>query len=156
MEKQFAYVDMKRILTNALFAIFMAVGLVMAANAQTLPTGKWTLDGYNFKQKIAFPIDKKTITLNIDADGGLGGNSGCNVFGGNYKFDEGKLKIGPLVSTMRACDEPFMSFERSMHGVLNAADSYTYEDGVLTFTDTATHSFVRFKRIVEDDREACE
>lgn len=133
--------------------MFMAVGIVMTANAQTLPTGKWTLDGYNFKQKIAYPIDKMEIVLNISDDGGMGGNSGCNVFGGSYKFDEGKLVIGPLVSTMRACDEPFMSFERSMHAVLNGADNYEHADGMLTFTDAKTLSFLRFKRVVENDCE---
>ena len=73
----------------ALFA-FSIVALAGSALGQTLPKGEWHLVSYNFKQKIAFPIDENEITLNIHPDGKLGGKSGCNVYGGSYALRERK------------------------------------------------------------------
>mgnify|MGYP001023333682 FL=1 len=102
---------MKNSIFSALFfAIFIGVS-AFGASAQTLPAGNWKLTAYNFRQKIAYPISDTLITLNIDPDGKIGGRSGCNVYGGSYSFEDGKLAISDIFSTMMACDEPLMSFE---------------------------------------------
>ena len=125
-------------------AIFVFV-LVMSGFGQGLPEGEWQLVSYNFQQKIAFPIDRSEITMNIHADGKLGGRSGCNVYGGSYSFEDGKLKFGDLISTMMACEEPSMQFEQHFWKTLQGASEFELS-GKLTITDEKTGNFLRFER----------
>jgi heat shock protein HslJ len=135
---------------NRIFsAFFLAIVIgasVFVTSAQDLPAGNWKLTAYNFRQKIAYPISDKLITLNIDPDGKIGGRSGCNVYGGSYSFEGGNLAISDIFSTMMACDEPLMSFERTYYDVLRDSDNFTFESGTLTIMDSKTKSFVRFER----------
>lgn len=130
------------------FLLFTAIVLAfsaISASANELPQGEWELSSYNFKQKIAFPIDKLNITLNIKEDK-LGGRSGCNIYGGSYTFDEGKLKVGNLISTMMACEEPAMQFERIFANTMQSATEFSVENDQLTITDPKTANFLRFER----------
>lgn len=136
--------DMRNIFRTASLFALIIVGMAAITPAQSLPSGNWKLTAYNFRQKIAYPISDKLITLNIDADGKIGGHSGCNVYGGSYSFEAGKLAFSDIFSTMMACDEPLMSFERTYIDVLRDSDNFTFEDGVLTIADAQTKSFVRF------------
>ena len=142
---------MKRILNSAIITLVTIMSLTFAAFANELPQGKWQLDGYNFKLKIAYPIDKSTITLNINEDGKLGGRSGCNVYGGTYGVENDALKISDIFSTMMACDEMTMQFEQTFHKVLSDATEFTEENGKLTLTDPKTKSILRFVRATEPD-----
>ena len=138
---------MRNSIFSALFlGIFIGVS-AFAASAQTLPAGNWKLTADNFRQKSAHPLSGTLITLNIDPDGKIGGRSGCNVYGGSYSFEDGKLAISDIFSTMMACDEPLMSFERTYYDVLRESDKFTFENGVLTIVDDETKSFVRFARV---------
>lgn len=140
---------MKRILNSAIITTLTIISLTFATFANELPQGKWQLDGYNFKLKIAYPIDKSTITLNINEDGKLGGKSGCNVYGGSYGFENDVLKISDVFSTMMACDEMTMQFEQTFHKVLSDTTEFTEENGKLTLIDPKTNSFLRFIRTSE-------
>lgn len=140
---------MKRILNSAIITTLTIISLTFATFANELPQGKWQLDGYNFRLKIAYPIDKSTITLNINEDGKLGGKSGCNVYGGSYGFENDVLKISDVFSTMMACDEMTMQFEQTFHKVLSDTTEFTEENGKLTLIDPKTKSFLRFIRTSE-------
>jgi len=146
---------MKRILNSAIISTLTIISLAFATFANELPQGKWQLDGYNFKLKIAYPIDKSTITLNINEDGKLGGRSGCNIYGGSYGFENDVLKISDVFSTMMACDEMTMQFEQTFHQTLSAATEFSEVDGKLTLTDPKTLSFLRFKKL-EEPQHKCE
>lgn len=141
---------MKRILNSAIITILTVISLTFATFANELPQGKWQLDGYNFKLKIAYPIDKSMITLNINEGGKLGGKSGCNVYGGSYGFENDTLKISDVFSTMMACDEMTMKFEQTFYQTLSAATKFSEADGMLTLTDPRSNSFLRFKKAAED------
>ena len=61
--------------------------------------------------------------LNFDSEKkSAGGDSGCNVFGGNYALDSTKIKFADIISTMRACEfEDQMTIERGfLDGLQNA------------------------------------
>src|SRR5438445_9833659 len=131
-------------------AIFMS--LTVSMSAQTLPEGKWRLVSYNFMDKVAYPLDKMEIILNIHLDGKLGGKSGCNVYGGSYSFDHGKLKIGDLISTMMACEEPSMQFEHLFSQTLQNATKFSLVDDKLTITDQKTANFLRLERVKEPNK----
>ena len=62
----------------------------------------------------------------------VGGNSNCNVFGGNYKTVGQTLKITGIISTMRACEEDDrMTIEREFLDGLQRADRFEIERGKL-------------------------
>lgn len=144
---------MKRIYYNTLISILSFTFFAGSTFAADLPQGKWQLDGYNFKRKIVYPIDKKAITLNINEDGKLGGRSGCNVYGGSYAFENDALKISDIFSTMMACDEMTMAFEQTYYRVLSSANDHKLEKGLLTIIDNKTLEFVRFRQAPEKQGE---
>jgi putative lipoprotein len=74
-------------------------------------------------------------TLTFNEDGNIGGNGGCNSFGGQARFDGAKLKISDVFSTMMACEEPKMKQEAAFLAALAKVASYTVEGGTLTLLD---------------------
>jgi len=144
---------MKTLIKSTIFSLLILGVVAIPAMSKTLPAGEWRLESYNFMQKIANPIDENEITINIHADGKLGGRSGCNVYGGSYSVENGKLKIGDIISTMMACEEPSMQFEQTFFRTLEGATRFDLEDGVLTITDKKTANFLRFVRV--EHRHKC-
>ena len=138
---------MKKVIKLSVLSVVFSVALATAVSAQSLPKGEWRLTSYNFIDKVAYPIDKMNITLNVREDGRLGGKSGCNVYGGGYTVEDNKLKVGALISTKMACEDSPMSFEGRFLEVLGAADTFSLENGELTITDPKTHSFLRFVEV---------
>jgi heat shock protein HslJ len=54
-----------------------------------------------------------------------GGNTGCNVFGGNYSVTRETIAITNLISTMRACiEDERMNVEREFKNGLETADRF--------------------------------
>ena len=48
------------------------------------------------------PVRGTEVTVTF-RDGRISGNTGCNAFGGEYKYVRGTLTAGPMISTKRAC-----------------------------------------------------
>ena len=95
-----------------------SAGDVAAANGTVV--GQWRTSTDGVKQTITF---KK--------DGSVFGDSGCNRFAGGYKVEGDAITIGPLASTMMACEQPRMDAEQSFLTKLQAAVSYTATKKVL-------------------------
>ncbi len=94
--------------------IFLLIAsFAVLSPAQSLPEGKWRLVTYSFAGNVAPPLPGMDITLNIHAEGKLGGKSGCNTYGGEYAVKDDKLKISDIISTMMACDDSSPQFEHS-------------------------------------------
>lgn len=75
------------------------------------------------------PVDPGvTSTLNISADS-VGGNGGCNTFGGNLAATPGGIDISEVFSTMMACDG--LAQEQAFFAALEAADNTVTTDGNL-------------------------
>lgn len=138
---------MRTIIRFAFLTVISISILSTTANSQTLPQGEWMLESYNFMKKISYPIDKKTVTLNIHEDGKLGGKSGCNVYGGSYSLEHGELSISGIISTMMACEEPSMQFEQTFFRTLEGARKFELRGGKLTITDPKTSNSLRFSRV---------
>lgn len=138
---------MKRAISYLVFHSLIVAAFVLPAFGQSLPQGEWHLIAYNFKEKVAYPIDKNVITLKVRPDGKLGGNSGCNAYGGSYAIEDGRLRISDIISTMRACAEPSPDFEYSFFKTLGSATEFSSADRKLTITDPKTKNFLRFELI---------
>ena len=125
-----------RYLFGTTFLVVLCVG---GLSAQPLPAGKWRLHEYKFADKVEQPLKGANTTLNVKADGKLGGDTGCNAYGGSYAIKDGKLKIADLISTMRACDEPTPQFEKAYFQVLENAVSAEVKNGLLVIADNGGH-----------------
>jgi heat shock protein HslJ len=58
-------------------------------------------------------------TLELDGDR-LGGDTGCNSFGGDYELDGDRLRVGQIDQTLIGCDDALTSQERHVLGVLQS------------------------------------
>jgi heat shock protein HslJ len=73
----------------------------------------------------------------------IGGNSGCNSFGGSYRFERGYLIAGPLISTKMACPGAAMAQEQAIMGLLGQRLSVsTNRDGKLVLSASGLRTLV--------------
>ena len=57
----------------------------------------------------------------------ISGHSGCNGFGGSFRFDHGRLIAGPMISTKMACPGPAMAQEQALMRLLRSAAQRQHE-----------------------------
>jgi heat shock protein HslJ len=96
----------------------------------SLENRKWVLESIK-NRKTLVPI--KGAFVNFDAvKKSAGGDSSCNVFGGEYRTNGSRIKITEIVSTMRACvEDGRMTVEREFLDGLRATNRYEIKDGRL-------------------------
>ncbi len=70
-------------------------------------------------------IDSSRLTLKMDEEGRIGGESGCNVFNGSYQLQDEQLKIDHLATSMRACAPALMKQESRFLRLLNQVQHAT-------------------------------
>lgn len=57
------------------------------------------------------------------------GSGGCNQFGGDYTYADGRLSFGELPMTLMGCDEPIGSIEGDFLKLLGGGVTVTVDDG---------------------------
>lgn len=124
-------------------ASMLAVGLLTAAAvpafagdsgaATRSPVGDWRTSTRGVAQTITFTEDGKVF-----------GDSGCNRFTGGYTTAGDRITIGPLASTMMACEESVMNAEATFLTRIQAAVGYSATKKVLKIY--APKDMVRFVR----------
>jgi heat shock protein HslJ len=84
----------------------------------------WDVDAYNDgRQAVVSLAAGSRITLEFNADGGVGGSGGCNRYSGNVSTGGEALRIGPLRSTRMACAPELMQQETAFLRALESATS---------------------------------
>ena len=83
------------------------------------------------------------VTLTIGATS-LGGNAGCNNYGGDYAASGTDLVIQPLVSTLMLCAEPVGSIETTYLTAFTAAREWRVSAASLEFRDAAGNVLATF------------
>ncbi|EYB68728.1 hypothetical protein DEIPH_ctg017orf0065 [Deinococcus phoenicis] len=82
------------------------------------------------------PQTPRPVTLSLTGNR-IGGNDGCNSFGGEYRLEGTRLLLtGPLASTLMAC--PDQTQEVDIHRVLGAGPALTVTPSGLTLTAGGT------------------
>lgn len=84
--------------------------------------------------------DAVSSTLVISANN-VGGNGGCNSFGGELKLTPTRIDISQIMSTMMACDG--LSQEQAYFAALEAADGYSIVDGDLVLSGPGASNLAR-------------
>lgn len=102
---------------------------VLMAQSPTLQ-GNWRLANMT---EPPFPTPMVPSTdQTIEFSGGrLSGSGGCNRFNGSYQTTGNQLKVGPLASTFKACEEGVMRQESTFLKALQAAERYEVDDNGL-------------------------
>jgi heat shock protein HslJ len=95
-----------------------------------LTADKWFLESIGNRKTL---VAIKGVFVNFDAEkGSAGGDTGCNVFGGDYTSSKNSISITNIISTMRACEEDGkMTLEREFLDGLKNANRYEISDGRL-------------------------
>jgi heat shock protein HslJ len=105
---------------------------------------KWALTEMNGEALI--PNTQVTLSFNENV---LGGNAGCNSYGGEYVAGPGgALQIEDVFRTLMACLEPvgLMEQEDEYLSALERADSYVLDNDTLIIMDAAGASILVFVR----------
>lgn len=94
------------------------------------------------------PLPNTTLTAYFSADGGLGGNGGCNPFNSNYTVNGTSLIIGPISSGQVFCGEDINNQEQLYFSKLQTASTFEItNDGQLVIYDSSGNEILRFTRL---------
>ncbi|MCU0240369.1 MAG: META domain-containing protein [Pyrinomonadaceae bacterium] len=118
-----------------LFIFFSILFLTISVNAQNY-VGKWKLTKLVGVEKLS-----EKITLNVSKDGKIGGNGGCNTFGGSYTVKKAKITFKDIFSTKMFCDGVP---ENEYFNALGNAKSYTIKKGELIIYDKSKKVILKF------------
>lgn len=114
------------------------------AERQTpLEGSEWTLVSLNGK----LPIEEHPITLQFKGTE-VGGNAGCNSYGGGYEVDGTRLRLQGIAGTAMAClPEAVMDQEVEFHRTLQQVDSYRIAGDRLELMNAGGQQVLVFERV---------
>ncbi|HYO43666.1 MAG TPA: META domain-containing protein, partial [Candidatus Limnocylindrales bacterium] len=95
-------------------------------------------------------VKGSTITLTFEP-GRIGINAGCNTMGGGYTIEDGRLVIGPMMSTEMACEEPLMAQDTWISTFLPGA-AITLDADTLTLAKDGVTLTATDKKVAMPDR----
>jgi len=98
---------------------------------------------------VTVPADTD-IFLQFQNNGRVIGHGGCNRFNGGYTIDKAAIRIGPLMSTRRACALDVMQREQDFLQGLERAKLFLRNGARLTLKDAQG---VTTLRLVQRDSE---
>ena len=106
-------------------------------------TGQWTLTTLYGQE----PLSDTTITANFE-NGEIGGQAGCNSYGGQYSTAGQSLSISTLVQTEMACLNPagVMDQESTYLKTLPQAASFSINGDQLEIQNAAGETILTFTK----------
>jgi len=118
-----------------LFVISLALSACTAQESSTSLVGTWNLTAYGPPVSPIPAVADAGAQLTFNGDGTVGGNSGCNGFGGDYSVEGDQITFGQITSTLMACEDARMAQEDAVHTVLTDTATYAIEGNTLTLTN---------------------
>ena len=86
---------------------------------------RWVLASMGKNGEEIAPVAGSTITLEFASNGQVGGNAGCNTYGGSYETRANNITFLSLVSTLMACaDNAVTEQEGAYLQALNSASTF--------------------------------
>ena len=112
--------------------------LTYAAGAANPLEGEWLVTGYNNgKEAVTSAIAGTELTAMFTPDGQVSGSAGCNNYNGAYKLDGTSLTVGPLATTMKACEQPIMDQEAQFLAALQTPTTVEPSGATVTLRDAS-------------------
>ena len=106
-----------------------------APRAAATPAVASSMVGTRWKGVIDAAVDERQLPwLEFVVEGRLSGFTGCNLLHGAWQNEGGRVRIGTLVTTKRACAGPGGDIERRVLAVLTAQAKVAREGNRLVFT----------------------
>jgi heat shock protein HslJ len=118
-----------------LAVISLAISACSSGEASASLIGAWDLTAYGPAASPSPVVPDSGAQVTFNEDGTVGGNSGCNGFGGNYAVEGDQITFSEIVSTLMACDDARMAQEAAVHKVLTDTAMYKIEGSTLTLTN---------------------
>ena len=121
--------------TIKIIILIMAVGLLVAgcSSTQSLNNTSWRLARLSDQAVLT----ETEVTL-IFAEDSLGGNDGCNSYGGSYTSEGSKIDVGDdIVSTMMYCSDQIQTQTNAFYQALLNAASFKITGGKLSLLDSS-------------------
>jgi len=111
------------------------IGLASCSSGSSIEDTDWVLQSYGeFGNLKDILTDTEIAAEFVSSEGTVEGSAGCNSYSGSYEVKDSQLSIpGPIAATEMYCMEPegVMEQERQYLEILQAAKSYSVEDGEL-------------------------
>ena len=111
------------------------IGLASCSYGSSIEDTDWVLQSYGEFGNLKDVLTDTEITAEfVSSEGTVEGSAGCNSYSGSYEVEDSQLSIpGPIAATEMYCMEPegVMEQERQYLEILQAAKSYSVEDGEL-------------------------
>ena len=145
MSKLKALARIAPIMSTAIAAALLAG--CAAAPAPLEVAGPWRID-----QAQQEPIlDRSRARLDFRSDGALVGHTSCNEMRAPYTLERDRLRVGPVVTTRRACGPLAMEQEdRILTALEAAATARVRPDGLLELRDASGRGVLRGTRFTTE------
>jgi len=116
------------------------------AQGTSLEGTRWTLTSYAQGGRFVPVGPEAGVTLEFTQNR-IGGQTGCNSFGGNYTQDGNRLQMGSLVQTLMACpDEAQNRLERTYLQALSQVRSFRLKGNALRLNDETGRTLLVFAK----------
>lgn len=98
-------------------------------------------------------VENKGATIHLDLEEKrIGGNTGCNSYGGELKAEDGNFEMGMPMATKRYCEER-MDLERDFLKNMGEAQKYTYDGKILELKSKDDDVLIIAKKTDEKEQE---
>ncbi len=133
---------------NLVFLFLIAILLTACAGESTISLSDttWRLVSYGLIDKPTPALPDVDGRIFFSADGEIGGNVGCNGFGGSVEVLGDKIVVGPLMSTMMYCDA-VMEQESAMMMFLAGTLNFELDGDTLTIFSEDGSSKLELTRV---------
>lgn len=135
---------------RALAVSILCSSTIAMAQGGSIADSRWSLAESSFEpSELKGRVRPPSLQFSGDR---LSANSGCNVANGAFKVESGRLQVGPMASTRRACPSPIAEFENRLFALLTANPTIAIDGDVLTLA--AGDDSVRFARVAVPGKDA--
>lgn len=134
---------MKKLLIG-LFAL-----LLLTACSDSSPEsiqGRWQLVSHGSASSQETAAADVDAFIEFGADGQVGGNVGCNGFGGEYEVKGDVITFGTMIATEMFCEGPVGEQEATTFAVLFGSATYSLDGDTLTITSADGNSVIVLER----------
>ena len=126
--------------------------VVLAQVTPAEPLGDW--DVVLFRRpdgELREPRADGPMSMTLDEDGGVEGDTGCRLLLGEYAWDGAGIALGPLEAQGAPCEDAVMRAERQLLRALGEAVYWSQEDEALRLFDGFDELLVELVLAPEDE-----
>lgn len=106
--------------------------------------GKWQLISMKLGKALPIQLPAKSITLSIDKDK-IGGNGGCNAYGGSFSQTGKNVKFSEVFSTKMWCEDS-SPIENKYFDALGKSVNFELDGDELILTDAKNENQLIFRK----------